>query len=363
MKFVNSIFNLYILKNRPISLVHFITNRCSARCRHCFIDFDNPDTFKNELSLQEIKRLTKSFGKSLLNVNLTGGEPFLREDIFEITKAYFQNADIRSVYISTNGMFTDRIKYFIDQFIDSNIKRKVIFSISIDNFEHAHDQYRCVKGLFDNAMKTYYLVKDCNSSYIIGNIAITITDHNYNDVIELYYYLKQKGVNSITATILREQGVVKNIALETKQKILKIYSRLTGLIHDDLFKKKLIGFKKGGVCGVLMDSKNMILDKAIEKMYLGSKSISSCYAASLFGMISADGTVYPCEILNQPLGNLRDYGMDFMKLWNDERIKECRKFIRDTKCNCVYGCAWTINIIANPIFLPKLVYNFLKQKL
>ena len=42
--------NLYFTRNEPISLVHFLTNRCNARCSFCFIDFDDPKTFANELS-------------------------------------------------------------------------------------------------------------------------------------------------------------------------------------------------------------------------------------------------------------------------------------------------------------------------
>ena len=73
--------NLYFNKKEPISLVHFITNRCNARCSFCFIDFNNPNTFKGELSLDEINKLTKNLGKSLSNVNLTDGEPFVAKII------------------------------------------------------------------------------------------------------------------------------------------------------------------------------------------------------------------------------------------------------------------------------------------
>ena len=69
--FPHVINNLLFKKNEPISLVHFVTNRCNARCSFCFIDFDDPKTFANELSLDEISILTKNLGKSLLNVNFT----------------------------------------------------------------------------------------------------------------------------------------------------------------------------------------------------------------------------------------------------------------------------------------------------
>ena len=56
--YFNLVSNTYVLKKYPISLVHFLTNRCNARCSFCFIDFDNPETFKNELTLDEIEKLT-----------------------------------------------------------------------------------------------------------------------------------------------------------------------------------------------------------------------------------------------------------------------------------------------------------------
>ena len=60
--------NILFSRNEPVSIVHFLTNRCNARCSFCFIDFDNKDTFKGELTLDEIEQLTKTFGKSLLRL-------------------------------------------------------------------------------------------------------------------------------------------------------------------------------------------------------------------------------------------------------------------------------------------------------
>ena len=78
-KFTDVFKNVYLRKKSPISLIHFLTNRCNARCSFCFIDFDNPNSFKNELTLDEIDKLTKNLGNTLLNVNFTGGEPFARK--------------------------------------------------------------------------------------------------------------------------------------------------------------------------------------------------------------------------------------------------------------------------------------------
>jgi len=62
LKKLSLVYNLQIARKYPVSLVHFVTNRCNARCSFCFIDFDNPKTFKNELTVNEIDKITKNLG-------------------------------------------------------------------------------------------------------------------------------------------------------------------------------------------------------------------------------------------------------------------------------------------------------------
>ena len=90
-KLLHVLNNVYFKKTEPVSIVHFLTNRCNARCSFCFIDFDDPKTFRGELTLDEIDKMTKNMGETLLNVNFTGGEPFARKDIIEIAKLYIKN--------------------------------------------------------------------------------------------------------------------------------------------------------------------------------------------------------------------------------------------------------------------------------
>ena len=54
---LHTVNNIYFSKKEPVSIVHFLTNRCNARCSFCFIDFDNPNNFKGELTLNEIDKL------------------------------------------------------------------------------------------------------------------------------------------------------------------------------------------------------------------------------------------------------------------------------------------------------------------
>ncbi len=356
--------NAYLIWNNPISVVHFITMRCNARCKHCFINFDDPKTFLADLTLDEIQEMSKHMGNSLINVNLTGGEPLLRKDIFEIAKAYFKNAGIQSLYVTTNGMFTEWTKEFIDKFISSGIKGKLIFAISIDNFEEDHNRNRNVENLFKNAMATYKMIQSYNKNNIIADIALTVTHHNYDKVIELYNHLKKEYcVNAFTVTAMREEGIIKKLDPEIKEKIYNAYKNLTKIIRQDLIDKKITGFKNT-LQGRIMNSKNFITFDILEKIYKRPQYVSRCPASALFGVIYANGDVYPCEILdNKKIGNVRDYKLNFMDLWNSDVNKATRQFIKKTKCNCSYECAWSLNIISDIRYIPKLLLGVIRSYL
>src|SRR3954464_7770717 len=93
--------NIHLTRRNPVSLIHFVTNRCNARCSFCFIDFGNPDTFKGELTVEEVDKLTRTVGPHLQNVNITGGEPFARKELLDIARCWFTNTSIRSMFITS----------------------------------------------------------------------------------------------------------------------------------------------------------------------------------------------------------------------------------------------------------------------
>ena len=104
--FTKKSWNVVIGKNKPTGIVHCLTNRCNARCPHCFIDFNNKQTQKSFMNLEDIDKLTKTMGDQLINVNLSGGEPFLVKDILDIARYYYKNTSIESIlYFHPWGIF------------------------------------------------------------------------------------------------------------------------------------------------------------------------------------------------------------------------------------------------------------------
>jgi radical SAM protein with 4Fe4S-binding SPASM domain len=340
------ILNILFKKNEPVSVVHFLTNRCNARCSFCFIDFENKDTFKGELNLQEIEKFTKTLGKSLLNINLTGGEPFARKDIIQIAKLYLDNTPVQSIYITTNGSLPDRVENFAKEIILYRNDIELTFQISIDDFPENHDKVRKIDGLFQKCIDTYNRLK--NLKNVSPVISITVTHENCDNIKNIFYYLHNNlKIESIKCTIVRDEGVFTT-PIEKKKKILDAYDWITSQIEKMSKNKELSNYNSSSLQGRLHRKKDFISWKIIKETYLRPKYISQCYAGSLFGIIKANGDVFPCEILeDKKIGNLKDYNFDFMKLWNSKKNGETKNFIKKTNCNCTYECALTYNILGN----------------
>jgi MoaA/NifB/PqqE/SkfB family radical SAM enzyme len=348
--------NVHFAKNEPISLVHFLTNRCNARCSFCFIDFDDPNTFKGELTLGEISKLTKTLGKSLLNVNLTGGEPFARKDIVDIAKLYILNSTVQSIYITTNASLPERVENFTKEITNFKNDIELSFQISIDDLPDRHNKVRKINNLFENCIDTYFRMKNFPSENVNPVVSITVTHENCDDIKNIYDYLVNKcKIDSLKCAIVRDEGVYKT-PKSKREKIFEAYSWLTNKILESTKSKKIKNYNLNSIQGKLHNKKDEISWELVKKMYLNPRYISPCHAGGLFGVITAAGLVYPCEILeNKLLGNLRENDLNFMKIWKNKETAKVKNFIKKTNCNCTYECALTYNILGNWRYQPSLI--------
>ena len=354
--------NINFTKNEPVSVVHFLTNRCNARCSFCFIDFDDPNTFKGELTLEEIEKLTKSFGKSLLNVNLTGGEPFARKDIIDIAKLYILNSTIQSIYVTTNASLPDRIENFVKEITNFKDSIELTFQISIDDFPEKHNKVRKIDNLFENCIDSYFRLKNFSSENVNPVVSITVNHENCDDIKNIYDHLVNKcKIDSLKCTIVRDEGVYKTPELKRK-KIFEAYSWLTNKILESTKNKTIKNYNLNSVQGKLHNKKDEISWKLTKKMYLEPHYISPCHAGGLFGIITASGLVYPCEILEDKLlGDLRKNDLNFMKVWKNQETAEVKQFIKKTNCHCTYECALSYNILGNWRYQPSLISSLFKS--
>ena len=361
-KFTDVFKNIYLKKKSPVSLIHFLTNRCNARCSFCFIDFDNPNSFKNELTLSEIDQMTKNLGNTLLNVNFTGGEPFARKDIIDIAKLYIKNTTIQSLYITTNASLPKRIIEFAKIIHEYDKKVELNFQISIDDLPGNHDKVRKIENLFNDCILTYRELKNLNKEKIKPSVSITVSHENCENIEKIFYYLvDEKKIYSLKCCIVRDEGVYTT-PKDKIAKILKAYDWLTNKILEYQKSGKIKNYNTASIQGKIHNKKDEIAWKLVKKIYETNDYISPCHASSLFGVITADGKVYPCEILEDKIiGDLRKFDMNFMQLWNGQNNKNIKNFILDTKCRCTYECALSFNILGNWRYQLKLLSSLITR--
>src|SRR6478609_261606 len=89
----------------PPFLILFINSICNQTCEHCFY-WRNLNR-KDDLTFEELSKLSADFGR-IENLNLSGGEPFLRKDLAEVCRMFIRNNGVRQIYVPTNGSFEDR---------------------------------------------------------------------------------------------------------------------------------------------------------------------------------------------------------------------------------------------------------------
>lgn len=355
-----SLLNLYRIRREPFSLVHFVTARCNARCGHCFIDFSEPSSGHNELTLDEMDLLTRSLGNCLYNVNITGGEPFIREDLFEIIALYARNTPVRSIVITTNGWFVGAIKSFLERYAQLDTPCHVRFSISIDNHEQMHDAHRKLAGSYERALESYRLLNGCSDKRISVDIAVTVMPANMAVVADLFHHLRRAGVKEFSPILLREEGVLKHIPC--KKDLLRAYGDLTSLVEANTPPGRDRNIANR-MADAVRRAKSRIVQKAICTSCCSPRFFTPCRAGSLFGVIHADGSVSPCELLGPSgiLGNLRRCAMDFGQIWKSDTATQARSRIIEKGCSCTFECAWTVNVLSNPAYLPGLAYHTLLE--
>lgn len=359
LRWTRSGVNAFLKRSEPVSIVHFVTERCNARCGHCFVDFRNPCSPEQELSLDEIRQMTGTLGACLYNVNLTGGEPFLRTDLFDIAAAYLQNTTARSIIITTNGTQVDAVRSFLGKWTEAALPGRIKISISIDHFEDQHDENRRVPGAFRKAMETYRMIEDRNDDSVMPDIALTVTSGNANAILDVHQDLKERGIRHFSAILMREAGVVE--VIDGKRQVIAAYQELSSRISADQRTLRVPARHRRWEWA--RRAKNQVVRESISAPAQLFRSRKDCRAGSLFGVITANGEVVPCEVIGRSgrIGNLRESGMDFMALWRSGgKTAEIEQFQRF--CNtCTYECAWTVTIMTTPSLYPRMFSRLWKQ--
>jgi len=337
-----SVLSKFFIRRYPFQITHFVTSKCNARCNHCFY-WKKLNKEKNELTLEEIDKVSKSIPQ-FFSLMLTGGEPFLRDDLSDIAQVYYKNNKIKNLGTPTNGFLPDKIYKTAKRILDSCPGIFYTVSISLDGLGADHDKSRGVPGAFEKVKETYSKLSELKKSYKNFNVDFltAVTVLNEKKLKEIYDYIKNNFKTEVIMIMLR--GDPKNPDLKCiSQETFEYISKL----QKDKF-KDLSSFNQPRFKLLIRKRMHNLRHDLIMKTARENKYVLPCYAGRLDAIIYEGGDVFPCEILDMRMGNLREFNNDFKKLWNSKQAQKVRDYIKDSKCFCTHECANRTNILFNP---------------
>ncbi|MBP1750868.1 MAG: hypothetical protein H6Q52_3407 [Deltaproteobacteria bacterium] len=298
---------------RPEALSIEVTQRCIARCIMCNIW--NVPHHTRELSLKELTELLSS---SVLNrlkeLDITGGEPFLRSDLPDLLKRICDlKADhlqlLRSVAITTNGFLTERVVDRVSQIApllkDAGIELVIVFAM--DGLGVVHDNLRRFKRgwqKLDASIQGVRAIRKTCDNVIIG-LKTTVLPSNVDELERIAGYAEENGLFTIISPCIITENRYANIDLKEK---LKFSS-------TDL--QKMILFYKT-VHFVWSFHRDVLL-----RFFEGGRMAKPCSAGFNYFFIRSTGDVYPCPLIMKRLGNFPGTSLDKII-----RSPEARRFRR-----------------------------------
>lgn len=340
--------------NKVGYIILYVTNRCNFRCKFCFYYAEIEKGRKpNELTVPELEKISKSVGP-LLQLSLTGGEPFLRKEFSEITSLFIENTGVRFITIPTNAWLTDRMMRYLDTILPKHPDTFIRLTFSIDGIGEDHDKNRSMPGSYAKIIESYKAISPLRKHYpnLVLDSNTVFTRNTTNTILDILRHLNLNfEFDNHTVTYVR--GDIKDPELKTQE--AERYREMNAYLSR-LERKKEKRFLYPLYRGVRDVAWENLMSTVFE-----DKFVTPCVAGRKLVVISETGEVRPCEILDKSMGNLRDYDFDLQKLMSTHDNADLRRWIVDTKCKCSFECALAANVTWNASMYPRLAVAALKN--
>jgi glycosyltransferase involved in cell wall biosynthesis len=341
-------------KKHPGYLIYFVTSRCNARCEFCFYWKSVENTDKSaELSLDEINRLAASF-THLVQLTITGGEPFLRLDIADVIRAFTERSKVPMITIPSNGFLPDRIENAMNRMLSENPYTRFTLPISIDALDDEHDAVRRFPGGFQRICQTDRMLAKLKQQYnnLVTSACITMNPRNEDRVEEIAEgILNRFSFDYVELLLARGETRTEDI----KKIPIERYINAVNRVHD------LNSIKKYSQ-GIFIKALWRIMTRNLIRSARDNNHSLPCIALRKFVEIDYDGTVFPCEIISSihddpsgrdfKLRNIREYNFNIRKAIDSYEAHQIREFIESVKCHCTFECIHFGNIVFTPSSYP-----------
>lgn len=289
---------------RKLNGTVIVTYRCNAKCTMCN-RYKVPSKPDEELSINTIKKLPRMYF-----TNITGGEPFIRDDLKDIVRELYKLSD--RIVISTNGFFTEKIIDLAKEFPNIGIR------ISIEGLQKTNDEIRGLPDGFNKGYTTLVKLKEMGLKDI--GFGMTVQDKNAPDLLPLYNISNEIDLEFATASLHNSFYFVenKNIIHDRLMVAKNFEALINALLKSGKPKKWFRAYFNHGL---------------INYIY-GQKRLLPCDMSFDTFFIDPYGDVMPCNGTKEKevMGNLNK--QTFEEIWSSEKAEFVRKKVRLCNRNC-----------------------------
>lgn len=313
----------------PFKMKLFVTRRCNLACRHCGIGGAGFDA-SGELTTGQIAALWRA-NPGLQVISLSGGEPFLREDLEEIALAAIAGLPhLQALTVNTNGWHTDRIVRFARAVAPRMPSRsRLVIAGSSDGPAEVHGRIRGSAASFEHKETTLSALRD-----LAGSLPALRVRHNVNvnpwnlDVIADY------------VAAVRARGEACFVSLYAAAEHYGHGSEDTR--EATVFRRELARHPE--LLDRLGEGQDFLGDRFLclaDPFFAGSGRVQPlpCFALRASVIVEHDGTVRPCLHFPVDLGRVQDHGYDLGEIGRAPRANALRRQIRAGTC----PVCWTPN--------------------
>ena len=322
----------------PPFLILFVNSTCNQQCDHCFYwrNLNRSD----DLTFEEMTALSESLGR-VENLNLSGGEPFLRRDLGRICRQFVRRNQVRQIYCPTNASFPDRVTDQVEEALREPGLELFAIEISLDGTADFHDKFRHMPGAFERAMRTYDAVAELQrrDPRVRVHAISTATHRNMDEIRRLTAYLYERCPRMDHHNLVLIRGDRKDPSLQgpALEEFRALYAYMKSLWHP----------REEGRYGAIAEP---ITQWTKTRTAAERRQVAPCLAGNLSAVVYSNGDVSVCEN-HPPLGNLRE--RSFPEIWRSEAAVDRRRSIRAKECHCTNETFLWPSVVFQPFSLAR----------
>jgi AdoMet-dependent heme synthase len=289
----------------PLVVSWNLTRKCNLKCSHCYINA-SPNELDGELNPEESKRLIDQIAEvSRPLLILSGGEPLLRKDVYELIR-YGTQKGLRMGLGSNGGL--------IDAKAAHDLKEAGIKTVSISLDSHIpeqHDEFRGVTGAWEKAVAA---IKSLRENGVLVQVNTTLTQQNYGQIDDIMTLAEDVGVENFHLFFLVPTGRGAKMADISPTMYEDMITKTFAKTH-----KHRLNVRPSCAPQFMRIASGMGLDM--------KQWIRGCIAGMYYCRVYPNGDVTPCPYLPVKLGNVRE--TSFKNIWQNSSIF---KALRDPGC-------------------------------